>query len=413
MNDIRRSDLVELDNKDTLAPFREKFQLREGLIYLDGNSLGPLPRAVVPRLTEALTEEWGEGLITSWLGADWVNAPTRIGDKIATLIGAQPGEVVVADSTSVNIFKALGAACSINDKRRVILSESKNFPTDIYMMQGLEAFTRNRISARVVPGEEVLDHIDDDVAALLLTQVHYKTGDIRDMEEVTRKAQAAGVLTIWDLSHSAGSIPVNLTGANADFAVGCTYKFLNGGPGAPAYIYVAKRHQKKAQPVLAGWFGHAAPFAFDDRYQPAEGVTRFLCGTPPILGMTALEPAIDLFCQADMAAVRDKAIRLGDLFIDLMGSRCGEFGFKLISPRDGSRRGSQVSYKHENGYEIMQALKARDVVGDFRSPDVLRFGMTPLYLRYQDIYDAVDILCEIMASRSWDKPEYKTRASVT
>ncbi len=413
MKNLNRDDFVEMDKTDSLNGFRDDFHLRDGLVYLDGNSLGALPKEAIRRMSDVVKNEWGEGLITSWLGADWVNAPQRIGDKLATIIGAASGEVIVADSTSVNIFKALTAALSLNGGRKVILSETTNFPTDVYMMQGLEALCKGEVTVKTVAPEQVVDHLNDDVAVLLLTQVHYKTGKIRNMKEITQTAHDKGVLVIWDLSHSAGSINVDLNDSEADFAVGCGYKFLNGGPGAPAFLFVARRHQSKAMVVLSGWFGHKTPFSFDENYEPSEGVRRFLCGTPPVLGLTALECGIDLFCRADMREVRKKAVRLGDLFIALMEQKCGAFGFELISPSDGNERGSQISYQHEKGYEIMQALKEREVIGDFRAPDVLRFGLTPLYLRYQDIYDAVEIIRQVMDLQAWNRPEYKVRAAVT
>jgi kynureninase len=405
-------DVSALDARDPLRHFRDSFQLRDGLVYLDGNSLGVAPRATAARLAEAVSGEWGEGLITSWLGAEWATAPQRIGDKIGSMLGANPGEVIAADSTSVNIFKALTAALSLQPDRTVILSEATNFPTDVYMMQGIEAFSGGRIRAVTAEPDAVLDRLDDDVAVLLLTQVHYKSAKVRDMAEVTRRAQERGVLTVWDLSHSAGAIEVDLNGANADFAVGCGYKYLNGGPGAPGFIFVAERHQS-ATPVLSGWFGHASPFAFEEDYRPAEGVARFMCGTPSVLGLTALECGVDLMCRADMGEVRRKSVALGQLFIERMAERCAEFGFTLISPRDPALRGSQIAYAHPHGFEMVQALKARDVIGDFRAPDVLRFGLTPLYLRYADIVEAVERLRDICATRAWDRPEYRERGAVT
>lgn len=406
------ADIAALDAQDPLRGFRDAFQLREGLIYVDGNSLGAAPRATAGRLARTVTQEWADGLITSWLGAEWSTASQRIGDKIASIIGADPGEVIAADSTSVNIFKTLTAAMSLRPDRGVILSENGNFPTDVYMMQGIEAFSGGRVRARTVDPETVVDRLDADVAVLLLTQVHYKSGLIRDMAEVTRRAHARGVLVVWDLSHSAGAIEVDLNGANADFAVGCGYKYLNGGPGAPAFLFAARRHHQ-ARPVLSGWFGHASPFTFEEDYRPAEGITRFLCGTPPVLGLAALECGVDLLNQADMGDVRRKSIGLSKLFIERMEARCGEFGFRLASPLDPALRGSQVSYSHPNAYEIVQALKAREVIGDFRAPDVLRFGFTPLYLRYADVVEAVERLREICLTRAWDRPEYRVRAAVT
>jgi kynureninase len=406
------AEIADLDAHDPLRHFRDEFQLRDGLIYVDGNSLGALPRATASRVAAAVTNEWGEGLITSWLGAEWSTAPRRIGDKIASILGARPGEIIAADSTSVNIFKALTAAISLRPDRTVILSESTNFPTDVYMMQGIEAFSGGRLRAVTADPEAVEGRLDENVAVLLLTQVHYKSGRVRNMAEVTRRAHEKGVLVVWDLSHSAGAIEVDLNGAKADFAIGCGYKFLNGGPGAPAFIFVAERHQS-ATPVLSGWFGHASPFTFEENYRPADGISRFMCGTPQVLGLTALECGVDLMLRADMRELRRKSVRLGQLFVERMELRCAEFGFRLLSPADPELRGSQISYAHPNGYEIVQALKEREVIGDFRAPDVLRFGLTPLYLRYADIVETVERLRDVCLTRAWDKAEYRERAAVT
>lgn len=406
------TDVAHLDAADPLAPFRDRFQLRDGMIYLDGNSLGAAPKATAPRLAEVIGQEWGEGLITSWLGALWSTAPQRIGDKIARLLGADPGEIVATDSTSINIFKALTAALSLRSGRSVILSETTNFPTDVYMMQGIEAFSGGRVKAVTAAPDDVLDALTDEVAVLLLTQVHYKSGRVRDMAEVTRRAHEVGALVVWDLSHSAGAIPVDLNGANADFAIGCGYKFLNGGPGAPAYIFAASRHHA-ATPILSGWFGHARPFDFEEDYDPAAGITRFLCGTPPVLGLSALEVGVDLLLEADMAEVRKKSLALGDLFMEAMQPLCETYGFTLISERDVARRGSQVAYAHPHGYAIVQALKEVDVIADFRMPDVLRFGLTPLTLRYADIVETVRRIAAVCETRAWDKPHYRQRAAVT
>ncbi len=403
---------AQMDAQDPLRDFRDQFELRDGLIYLDGNSLGTLPKATVAAMQDAVREQWGEGLITSWLGADWVNAPRRIGDKIAGLIGAEPGEVIAADSTSVNIFKALGAALSLQDGRSIILTEQGNFPTDHYMMQGLERLSGGKTRAVAVPGDEVLDHLNEDVAVLLLTQVHYKSGAMRDMAAINRAAHANGVLVIWDLSHSTGAIEVDLNGTGADFAIGCGYKFLNGGPGAPAYLYVAERHQH-AEAVLAGWFGHARPFDFEEDYVAAPGIERFLCGTPPVLGMVALEAGVDLIAKAEMRDVRAKSVQLSELLVECMEPLCAEFGFELASPLDRATCGSHVSYAHPYAYAITQALKEREVIGDFRAPDVLRLGITPLYLRHSDIVEAVARLYQICAEKAWDKPEYHEIAAVT
>ena len=401
------------DADDPLAPFRARFGLPEGTIYLDGNSLGALPLATPGRLAEVVHKEWGRGLITSWNAAGWVAAPQRIGDKIARLVGADEGEVIACDSTSVNLFKLLTAALSLRPERTTILSESGNFPTDVYMMQGIETLTRGAVRARLVGPDEIEAVLDDRVAVLLLTQVHYKTGRMRDIAALTARAHACGALTIWDLSHSAGAVPVDLAAAQADFAVGCGYKYLNGGPGAPAWLYVARRHQDRVSPVLSGWFGHARPFDFTDDYQPAVGIARFLCGTPPVLGLAALECGVDLMLEADMAQIRAKSVALGELFVADMAPLCERFGFTLASPADPAARGSQIAYAHPEAYAIVQALIARGVIGDFRAPDILRFGLTPLYLRFADVERAVAILGEIMEARAWDRPEYRVRAAVT
>lgn len=402
-----------MDAADPLRHFRDRFALPDGVIYLDGNSLGCLPKATAGRVAEVVQTEWGKGLIGSWNSAGWVDASQRVGDKIARVIGAGAGEVVACDSTSVNVFKALCAAISLNPDRSTILSERGNFPTDIYMMQGLEALTGRRITARFVDGADVLSAIDDDTAAVLLTQVHYRSGAVRDMASTTAAAHSKGALAIWDLSHSAGAIPVALNDAKADFAVGCGYKFLNGGPGAPGYIFVARRHQEAAMPALSGWFGHARPFDFEDRYEPAPGISRFLVGTPPILGLAALEVGVDLMLEADMAALRVKSMALGQLFVETMEPVAARHRFTLVSPGDPAERGSQISYAHPQAYPIVQALIARGVVGDFRAPDVLRFGLTPLYTSFADVEAAVRAIAAVMDERAWDAPEYMERAAVT
>ena len=410
---ISREQMLKFDETDPVKRYRSKFKLPEKTIYMDGNSLGALPIAAIKRIQNAVEDEWGRGLITSWLGADWVTLPHRIGDKIASFIGAEKDEVTVCDSTSVNLFKALCAALHINDDREIMLSEKGNFPTDLYIMNGIENFAGQNITSKIVEPEQILDAINEDVAVLLLTQVHYKTGVIRDMAEINRRAHEVGVLVVWDLSHSAGAIPLDLNASEADFAVGCGYKFFNGGPGAPAFIYVAKRHQNDQSPVLSGWFGHQDPFLFTDDYAPANDVRKFLCGTPPVLALTVLEIGVDIFCEVDQHLLRKKAQRLGALFITLMQEKCGDYGFEIISPVEDELRGGHVSLSHENSYEIMQAVKAMGLIGDFREPDVMRFGITPLYLKYEDIYDAVGIIETVMKTKAWDNEEFRLRADVT
>jgi len=389
-----------LDAADPLREFRSRFALPPGVIYLDGNSLGPLPLAARARLAAVADHEWGEGLIRSWNDADWIGAPERVGAKIARLIGAAPGEVVVADSTSVNLFKLLIAALGARPGRRVILTETGNFPTDLYVAGGAAGMTAGA-SVRAVDPADVEEAIDTDAAVVMLTHVHYKSAARRDMARLTAAAHAAGALILWDLSHSAGAIEVDLNACGADLAVGCGYKFLNGGPGAPAFLFVAERLQESLASPLTGWMGHAAPFDFVDQFRPAEGVKRFLCGTPPILGLAALEAGIDLALEVDMAALEAKSARLWDFFARAMAVRLAGQGFEQVTPREPALRGSHIAYAHQDGYAIMQALIARDVVGDFREPDIMRFGLTPLYVGFEDIWRAVDILAAVMSTQAW------------
>ncbi|MFQ5535316.1 MAG: kynureninase [Sphingomonadales bacterium] len=402
-----------LDARDPLAEMRGEFALPDGVIYLDGNSLGALPRGAAKRLAQVATEEWGDGLIRSWNSHDWISMPRRVGATIARLIGAADDEVIAADSTSVNLFKLVSAALRLRPGRATILSERSNFPTDVYMLEGLIDQPGSRHSLRLEPPGDVIDAIDDSVAIVVLSHVNYKTGRIHDMAGITRAAHDRGALVLWDLCHSAGAMPVNLNRCGVDFAVGCGYKFLNGGPGAPAFLYVAKSLQADIRQPLTGWLGHAAPFAFEDHYRPADGIERNLCGTPAVLGLAALEIGVNLFDRVDMTTLRHKSQEMGDLFIALVDQQCRGFGLEIACPEDRAQRGSQVSLRHREGYAIMQALIARGVIGDFRAPDILRFGITPLYLRYTDIWDAVSILRDIMAGGIWDRPEYRERQAVT
>lgn len=410
---LTRGDLKRLDAADSLAPFRSEFRLPPDIIYLDGNSLGPLPKATPGRIKQLIEQEWGDDLIRSWNSHDWINFPARIGAKIANIVGAEATEVVAADSTSVNLFKLLSAAMTMRPDRRVILSDIDNFPTDLYIAQGLSRHLGGDIEVRLLPRNEILGALDNDVAVLSLTQTDYRTGEIYDMADVTRRAQAAGALMLWDLSHSAGAYPVDLDDANVDLAVGCGYKYLNGGPGAPAFLFVAKRHHAEFEQPLSGWMGHAAPFEFSPNYKPAEGISRYLCGTPSIIALAALEVGIDILAKADMTAIRTKSIKMGELFADLVSERCDGFGFGAASPSDGAQRGSQISFAHDHGYPIMRALIARGVIGDFRAPNILRFGFAPLYLRHTDIWDAVEVLRDIMETGAWDDPVHHARSAVT
>ena len=402
-----------LDAADPLRDFRDRFQLPDGVIYLDGNSLGALPRTVPGRIADVVSREWGQDLIRSWNDNHWMEAPRRIGAKIAGLIGAEPQEVVVADTASINIFKLLSAALQLRPERSTILTEAGNFPTDAYMIAGMATATEGRVTPRLVPTDQLIDALDEEVAVLLITQTHYKTGHVHDMRAVTQAAHEAGALVIWDLCHSAGALPVDLDGCRADFAVGCGYKYLNGGPGAPSFLYVAERHQNGVMPVLSGWLGHARPFDFSDTYTPADGIDRFRCSSPGILGMAALECGIDIALDADMDAVRAKSVALCELFIEQVEAKAAGHGFTLASPREADRRGSQVSFCHEHGYAIVQAMIARGVIGDFREPDILRFGFTPLYVGYEDTWRAADILADIMDTGAWKDPRFAVRAAVT
>ncbi|MCW2239710.1 kynureninase [Azospirillum canadense] len=390
---------------------RARFCIPDGVIYLDGNSLGPLPAAAERRVAHTLTEEWGRQLIRGWNTAGWMVQPRAVGDRIARLLGAPAGSVVVGDTLSIKVYQALAAALALNPGRRVILSDSGNFPTDLYMAEGLIETLGQGHVLKVVEPDAIDAAIGDDVAVLMLTEVDYRTGRLHDMAALTAKAHAAGALTVWDLAHSAGALPVDLAGAAADFAVGCTYKYLNGGPGAPAFIYVAPGHAETARPALSGWMGHAAPFAFDRAYRPGAGVERMRVGTPPVIALAALDAALDVWDGVDMADVRRTSIALCDLFIKLVEAQCPEL--ELASPRDGSRRGSQVSFHHPQGYAIMQALIDRGVIGDFRAPDVLRFGVTPLYIGVDEVRRAVAVLKRVMDGRLWDRPEYHKKAMVT
>ena len=398
-----------LDAADPLARYRDRFLLPADVIYLDGNSLGALPVATPDRLVEVVRQEWGEGLIRSWNNADWIGMPQRVGAKIAPLIGAAAHEVIAADSTSVNLFKLIAAALAMRPGRKVVLSEPGNFPTDLYMIAGLEA--QGLAERRLAERDHLAGVLDADVALLLLTQIHYKTGALHDMAALTRAAHQAGALVLWDLSHSAGALPVDLNGCEADLAVGCGYKYLNGGPGAPAFAFVAERHHAKLRQPLTGWMGHAAPFAFTDDYAPAEGVNRLLCGTPPILGLAALEAGIELVAEIGVERLYAKSQKLSEFFRQCLR----EFGvdLPLASPENPAERGSQLSFRHPDAYALSQALIARGVIGDFRDPDILRLGFAPAHLRFEDMAAAARHLSEVLNGREWQHEQFRDRAAVT
>ena len=433
--DLDRAACVARDAADPLAALREQFDLPPGVNYLDGNSLGVLPRATAARVHDVVTREWGQGLIRSWNSAGWIELPRRVGDKIGRLVGAAPGELVVADSTSVNLFKVLSAAARIaqadDAARRVIVSERSNFPTDLYIAESvaaqhgmtLELLDIDAIPARLAPGAGA------DVAVLMLTQVNYRSGRMADMAAVTALAHGAGALMLWDLAHSAGAVPVDLNGADADFAVGCGYKYLNGGPGAPAFCWAHPRHAERFWQPLSGWMGHAAPFVFEPGYRPAPGIGRYLCGTPQVIGMSALECGVDTVLAAEplggMAALRAKSVALSELFIALVRRHLAGSGLTIHTPLDAARRGSQVSLGvpadgSVDGYAVMQALIARGVIGDYRAgdgsaaePHLLRFGFTPLYTRFQDVFDAVEALAEVLARGEWREERFARKSAVT
>jgi kynureninase len=416
----------QLDTQDPLRPLRDLFSLPEGVIYLDGNSLGVLPKTAAARVAEVVTQEWGQGLIRSWNSAGWFNMPQRMGDKIATLIGADAGEVVATDSTSINLFKVLSAALSMaqqdTPQRKIIVSERSNFPTDLYIA---EALCQERgFKLQLIEPEDIAASLTDEVAVLLLTHVNYRTGAMHDMATITRLAHGAGALAIWDLAHSAGAVPVALKVCNADFAVGCGYKYLNGGPGAPAFVWVNPQHAERFWQPLAGWWGHVAPFEFSPDYRPAPGITRYLCGTQPILSMAALECGLNTFVAAQalggMAALRQKSLALTDLFIELVAQRCAGHGLGLVTPVVHAQRGSQVCLTRQTGaFAIVQALIARGVIGDFRAgdgqahPDILRFGFTPLYIGFENVWFAVEHLKQVLASGEWQAPEFNQKHTVT
>ncbi|SFP76885.1 Kynureninase [Mesorhizobium sp. NFR06] len=408
------ADVEAMDAADPLRALRDRFVLPEGVIYLDGNSLGAASIGVFNEIETAARQEWAQDLIRAWNTAGWFDMPVELGDRLGRLIGAGPGQTVVCDTTSINIYKVLHAALAMRPERSAIVAEGDSFPTDLYMAEGV-ASTRHGTVLRLegVDAPTIEELIDEDVAVILVNHVNYKSGRLRDIAALTRKAHLAGALIVWDLCHTAGALPVDLDGSNADFAIGCTYKYLNGGPGAPAFIYAASRHHGDVHQPLSGWWGHARPFAFEQGYAAGTGIRRFLCGTQPVLSMRALKGALDLWDEVDMKAVREKSVALTDLFIRLVEAKCGGFGLELESPRDGAERGSQVSFAHPHGYQLMRALIERGVIGDFRAPSTVRFGFTPLYVGYRDVWDAVGVLEDILRTSAWRDARFAVKAAVT
>jgi kynureninase len=387
------------------------FHLPDGMIYLDGNSLGPLPKAAAAHVTDMMQNQWGELLITGWNKANWMGLSTGIGDRIGKLIGAEPGHVITGDTLSIKVYQALASALELNPGRKVVLSDNGNFPSDLYMAQGLLDSLGSKHELRIVNPEDIEDNLNDDIAVLMITEVDYRTGRLHDMKSLTAKAHEHGVITVWDLAHTAGATDVDLQGAGADFAVGCTYKYLNGGPGAPGFIYVSPKHADTTRPALSGWLGHEAPFAFDLDYRPGSGIERMRVGTPPVIALKVLETALDVWDMVEIQDVRAKSIELCDLFIKEVEARCPTL--TLASPRDGTKRGSQISFHFREGFAAMQALIARGVIGDFRAPDVMRFGFTPLYIDEKDVIAAANIIEDVITNDLWDRPEYKIKGKVT
>ncbi len=411
---LRREDALERDRTDPLASFRDRFELPEGLIYLDGNSLGPPSVGMRARIESLLADEWGRDLVASWNRHGWFRLPERLGARIAPLLGAGEDEVIAADSVSLNLFKLLAALLRRPGSRGVVLAEATNFPTDLYMAEGLVGLLRESgAELRIVPPGDFEAALGPEVAVATLTQVDFRTGRKHDLRRLTAAARGAEIPIVWDLSHSAGAFPLHLNDDGVEFAVGCGYKYLNGGPGAPGFLYVARHLQQSLDSPLSGWMGHRSPFEFETRYRPADGMRRFLSGTPGILSMVALEEGLRTFEGVDLAALQAKSEALGDLLLGLAGERLGEFGVEAASPRDARERGSQVSLRHPDGYPVMQALIARGVVGDFREPDLLRFGFAPLYVRYADVWDAVESLREVLVREEHREPRFRDRNPVT
>lgn len=413
-----RTHCLTLDAQDPLAPLRNQFALPAGVIYLDGNSLGARPVAALERAQAVIAEEWGNGLIRSWNSAGWADLSQRLGNRLAPLIGARDGEVVITDTTSINLFKVLSAALTVQrgraPSRKVIVSEASNFPTDLYIAEGLTELLQQGYSLRLVNSpDELPKAIDQDTAVVMLTHVNYKTGYMYDMQAQTALSHECGALAIWDLAHSAGAVPIDLHQAGADYAIGCTYKYLNGGPGSQAFVWVNPALVDVVTQPLSGWFGHTRQFAMESRYAPSQGIARYLCGTQPIASLAMVECGLDIFAQTDMASLRSKSLALTDLFIELVESRCAAHDLTLITPREHARRGSHVSFEHPEGYAVIQALIARGVIGDYREPRIMRFGFTPLYTSFAEVWDAVEILGEILDQKTWDQPQFKVHHSVT
>ncbi|TQV77587.1 kynureninase [Aliikangiella marina] len=403
-----------MDAKDPLAAKRAEFYLPENTIYLDGNSLGPMTHAAKDRVNAVMTQQWGDDLITSWNKHQWIDLPEIVGEKIAPIIGAGPGQVICCDSVSINLFKVISAALSLNPSRHKVLSQNDNFPTDLYMTQGLENLLgREKCQLVTTKEEDILDSLDESIAVLMLTQVNFRTGRIHDIQSITEKAHQLGILVIWDLAHSAGAIPVKVDEWGVDFAVGCGYKYFNGGPGAPAFVYVAEKHLAALEQPLSGWMGHASPFEFSPDYEKPPSIKQFLCGTPGVVSMSVLDASLDLFTDINIEMIREKSLALTDLFIELVNQEESLNQLEIITPLEHDERGSQIAYCHDDAYAICQALIAEGVIADFRAPNILRFGFSPLFLRYADIEKSVELLIDVVSEKRYDSEQFRSRKAVT
>jgi len=415
MNNLTREDFIKLDTLDSIKKVREQFALPKDVIYFDGNSLGPLPKNTIKSLDSVIQREWGDGLIRSWNDENWINLPRNLGNQIAPLIGAKEGEVIVVDSTSVNLFKVLSSALMLNKNRKVIVSEAANFPSDLYILEGVnnmfgESYERCLIDEG---DDEIEKYIDSSTAVVVLSHINYKTGRITDLKKITTFAHEKGALVVWDISHSVGVFPMNLHDLGVDFAVGCTYKHLNGGPGAPGFLFVHSSLIEKVSQPLTGWLGHIKPFDFEVEYKPANDINKFICGTPPIIAYKAIESGLEIFKDLSIIEIREKSTKLSEMFIQLMKQECTEFGFTLFSPKNSEQRGSQISFLHENAYSIIQALISHGIIGDYREPNVMRFGISPLYMRFEDVWNAITCLREIMQTGEWQSEKFKKKNYVT
>ena len=415
MNNLTREDFIKLDTLDSIKKVREQFALPKDVIYFDGNSLGPLPKNTIKSLDSVIQREWGDGLIRSWNDENWINLPRNLGNQIAPLIGAKEGEVIVVDSTSVNLFKVLSSALMLNKNRKVIVSEAANFPSDLYILEGVnnmfgESYERCLIDEG---DDEIEKYIDSSTAVVVLSHINYKTGRITDIKKITTFAHEKGALVVWDISHSVGVFPMNLHDLGVDFAVGCTYKHLNSGPGAPGFLFVHSSLIEKVSQPLTGWLGHIKPFDFEVEYKPANDINKFICGTPPIIAYKAIESGLEIFKDLSIIEIREKSIKLSEMFIQLMQQECTEFGFMLFSPKNSEQRGSQISFLHENAYSIIQALISHGIIGDYREPNVMRFGISPLYMRFEDVWNAITCLREIMQTGEWQSEKFKNKNYVT